>query len=58
MYSFAHIAVASVVSLVVLVSTMVETTEAMPHHHQGGGFGGLEALLAAGIIAKLFQQNN
>lgn len=58
MYSVSHFIVAAVVSVVVLVSTMVETTEAMPHHHGGQGFGGLEALLAAGIIAKLFQQNN
>ncbi|KAG8185792.1 hypothetical protein JTE90_002018 [Oedothorax gibbosus] len=58
MFSFAKIAVAAVISVVVLVSTMVPTTEAMPHHNHNQGFGGLEHLLAAGIIAKLFQNNN
>ncbi|GIY48753.1 hypothetical protein CEXT_53531 [Caerostris extrusa] len=37
---------------------VVDLTSAMPHHHNQGGYGGLAELLAAGLIAKLFQHHH
>ncbi|GIY75638.1 hypothetical protein CDAR_560421 [Caerostris darwini] len=57
MFSYAKIIAIAVLCFAFLFF-VVDLTSAMPHHHNQGGYGGLAELLAAGLIAKLFQHHH